>query len=858
MTCLLVVPSCMLRSLAVRRLAPEFGRRTNGLPSVEPEPLAVESRLSYVMRRAITALTCLVITTSCASTLTDPTTSVQTADTAETTPSTSQAGVTTLTPFQTGTGSVIQLPDDRFPTAAAFVDDRFWVIAETSMPEYGLPPAMDAVLLSIDRTTGRPDLEVALSDAPAFLAADDSAVWVAHWKTGAVSRIHPETGEVVATVVLELPFDFGGPDGRLFVPNDIVLGHDSVWVSTARGAVARIDVSSNEVTDIYGLAGSPPDPELAIGPAGVWVTGALGGLVHVTADTGEITTISTAVLGHAADWVFVPGDEIGDPVYVAGEGLGPDDRHRVSRVDAATFEVLGSTRFDEQIIYLGWLNGFAGALEGDGVFTHLSSIPQLGNQVNTTTFAGGQPISGPLRGAWEVDTTGSRMTRIDETGPAPVELPFEINDKMQLRPIPDDLRVSDDWVVLDPGPLSPTGSAAMIWTGGQIVIWGGEALGAGSTRSSGAAYRPDTDTWTSLIPAPLVTSSEAVWTGDELITWSGGFMAAAWQPESNTWRTIEDWPLQGSYYPRAVWTGQEILDVNEGLLVDPITGASRPIAEPPSLHERASVVWVDGYLVSVTGEGAYNLDTDTWTDMPDSGLTPLATAGATLGDTMVAVDYDMQASQYDPVTNSWTPYPEVPLRFSECFPRVHTFRQRQIAEHCSGLGVWNPDRSHWMPIAYPNPNASSTVIAAGDRLFVWGEGFYEFVGDPDQPSRLAVGISNLDVPDGWRVTTVGSVDSGGSIEVETHSSSGDSCTITAIHADAKGVLVSYIVDTPVVVDLQPYVGGEPTNALEVLQSEVDDRYHLVWATGTTDVIDLACDTQTDAEQLAPRFWSPYQ
>jgi hypothetical protein len=817
--------------------------------------LAVESRLSYVMRRAITALTCLGIITSCTSTLSDPTTSVQTADTAETTPSTSQPDVTTSTPFQTGIGSVIQLPDDRFPTAVAFVGDRFWVIAETSMPESGLPPATEAVLLSIDTTAGRTELEVALSNAPALLAADHNAVWVAHWETGAVSRIDPETGEVVATVEFELPFDVGGPNGRLFVPNAIVLGHESVWVSTARGAVARIDVSSNEVTDIYDLGASPPDPEMAIGPAGVWVTGALGGMIHITADTGEITTIPAALLGHAADWIFVPGDEIGDPVYVAGEGLGPDDRHRVSRVDAATFEVLGSTRFDEQIIYLGWLNGFEGALEGGGVFTHLSSIPQLGSQVNTTTFAGGQPISGPLRGAWEIDTAGSRLTRIDETGPVGLDLPFEITDQMQLRPIPNERRVSDDWVALNPGPLSPTGSAAMIWTGKEVVIWGGEALGIGSTRSWGAAYRPDTDTWTILSPGPLVTSSEAVWTGEELITWSGGHMAAAWQPESNTWRTIEDWPLQGSYYRRAVWTGQEILDVNEGLQVDPITGASRPIAEPPSLHERASVVWVDGFLVSVTGEGAYTLDSDTWTDMPDSGLTPLATAGATLGDTMVAVDYEMQASQYDPVTNTWTPYPQVPLRFYECFPRVHAFRQRPIAEHCAGLGVWNPDRNHWMPIAYPNPSASSTVIAAGDRLFVWGEGFHEFVGDLDQPSRLAVGTSILDVPEGWTVT---SVTGGASIDVAIESDAGHSCTVIAIHADSKGVLISYIVDTPSVVDVQPYVGGEPTDALEVLQGEIDDRYHLAWATGTTDVIDLACDTQTDAERLASRVWSPYQ
>lgn len=754
--------------------------------------------------------------------------------------------------------AMIQLPADRFPTDAAFAGERFWVIAVESPPESGQRPATDAYVMSVDAETGAVDIEVMLGDAPVQLVADERAVWVTHWETGAVSRLDPETGEVIATIPLELPFDFGGnQDNFLFIPYDIVIGHGSVWVSTARGAVARIDQPSAELQEMHDMPGNVLIGGLEVGPEGVWVEADAGGLVHISADTGDFSAITRESLGHRGWSVFVPGGEIGDGVYVSGSD--ENDTYVTSRIDPETFDVLGSTEFDEQIIHLGWVNAFVGALDDRGVFTHLSSIPRLGSQVNHTTWSGGYVFE-TFREAWEIDTGGNRLVRIDETGAATVELPFEIDDAAGgRRTVPEGLALSADWEARAPAPIPHRWPAVVAWTGEEIVIWGGESLGGISAVGGGAAYNVEADTWREMGDSPLRGMREAgwVWTGDELVIWTDPDSAAAWQPASNTWRVIDEWPLDASFYRSAVWTGTEILSTG-GFALDPSTGNTRPIADPPAFHERSSVVWVDGFMVSVTSDGAYRVADDEWIEMPVNPLTPLATSGVAVDDELVAVDYEMNAAEYDPGANAWSDLPDLPLRFSECAPNVQVFREQAVVDHCAGLAFWDEADSMWMPVTHPEPTPEfvPTIIAAGDRLFAWGDALYEFAGDPEQPSRLAVGTSVLDVPEGWWVTSVSA--DGDSMQVLLESGRGDTCAITAIHAGADGVLQSYVTDEAIATQIRPHVGGEPQDALVLNAGEIDDRYHLVWATSTTDVIDLACSGQPGAEEVAPRVWSPYQ
>jgi hypothetical protein len=115
---------------------------------------------------------------------------------------------------------------------------------------------------------------------------------------------------------------------------------------------------------------------------------------------------------------------------------------------------------------------------------------------------------------------------------------------------------SDRWQVLPPAPLAGRFGARAVWTGREVLFWGGQS-GAGDTIfADGAAYDPVTRRWRTLPPAPIGprTGHEAVWTGGEMLVW-GGYerccpidsvlhdqAAAAYDPATDTWRLVAPVP----------------------------------------------------------------------------------------------------------------------------------------------------------------------------------------------------------------------------------------------------------------------------------------------------------------------------
>src|SRR5882724_12264577 len=80
------------------------------------------------------------------------------------------------------------------------------------------------------------------------------------------------------------------------------------------------------------------------------------------------------------------------------------------------------------------------------------------------------------------------------------------------------------WRRIKEAPIPPTSGMAAAWTGRQLVVWGGQA-GDGTRQASadGAAYEPAADRWEVLPPAPVAGrfGTSAVWTGREVLFWGG-------------------------------------------------------------------------------------------------------------------------------------------------------------------------------------------------------------------------------------------------------------------------------------------------------------------------------------------------
>jgi hypothetical protein len=148
--------------------------------------------------------------------------------------------------------------------------------------------------------------------------------------------------------------------------------------------------------------------------------------------------------------------------------------------------------------------------------------------------------------------------------------------------------------------------AVSVWTGTELIVWGGftDAGERYAVRGDGGRLDPATGAWRPL-PGEGAPSARgwhaAVWTGDEMIVWGGeadGVVlgdGAAYSPHANRWRRVAD---AGAPAPRvehsAVWTGREMLvlggDLPDGSLLtsygrayDPAADAWRVTATPPGL-----------------------------------------------------------------------------------------------------------------------------------------------------------------------------------------------------------------------------------------------------------------------------------
>lgn len=193
---------------------------------------------------------------------------------------------------------------------------------------------------------------------------------------------------------------------------------------------------------------------------------------------------------------------------------------------------------------------------------------------------------------------------------------------------------------------------ATAWTGRLLVAWGGQtAARSGEAAANGAAYDPAANRWQVLPPSPLTAryGTTAVWTGREVLFWGGqaadGVFAdgAAYEPEARTWRRLPAAPMGARADHQAVWTGREmvvwggyagccpydsVIHDAAAAAYDPATDQWRTIAPVPPLwsgDDGSAVTVVDGDrpLVWRRGHlGAYDAAVDQWEEIPGALAPP--------------------------------------------------------------------------------------------------------------------------------------------------------------------------------------------------------------------------------------------
>jgi N-acetylneuraminic acid mutarotase len=145
--------------------------------------------------------------------------------------------------------------------------------------------------------------------------------------------------------------------------------------------------------------------------------------------------------------------------------------------------------------------------------------------------------------------------------------------------------LSDTWTRTSTkgAPRGRTGQTT-IWTGTQMVIWGGSQY-IDHVYPTGGRYDPAADTWklTSLVGAAGArTGHSAVWTGSTMIVWGGMLQnqagtntGARYDPVANAWTpTSTAGTATARAFHTAIWTGNSMIVWGGGTDVDQDEGST--------------------------------------------------------------------------------------------------------------------------------------------------------------------------------------------------------------------------------------------------------------------------------------------
>ena len=369
--------------------------------------------------------------------------------------------------------------------------------------------------------------------------------------------------------------------------------------------------------------------------------------------------------------------------------------------------------------------------------------------------------------AWPKEAVQSWMSRTQREIPSSIEL---TNSAYTIPTISDDVASCTDNTWAATSLNTPIGriSHTAIWTGTEMIIWGGGVGYPSTPFNSGGRYSPSTDVWitTTRVNAPFPRGGHtAVWTGSEMIVWGGGWRNSGgrYNPITDSWtRTSNTNAPTGRSGHTAVWTGTQMIVwggysgvlgfLNTGGRYNPNTNSwtATSTTNAPAPRDYHTVVWTGGQMIVWGGEtenlvplntgGRYNPSANSWTAMTTTNA-PIArelhTAVWTGSQMIVWGGYDPNfgyfntGGRYSPTTNSWTATNTSNAPTGRYYHTSVWTGSKMIVwggqSASPGFvntgGRYNPGTNSWTTTSVTNAPArrwAHTAVWSGSEMIVWG------------------------------------------------------------------------------------------------------------------------------------------
>jgi hypothetical protein len=327
--------------------------------------------------------------------------------------------------------------------------------------------------------------------------------------------------------------------------------------------------------------------------------------------------------------------------------------------------------------------------------------------------------------------------------------------------------LTDSWQTTSTGANFPPGHRyhAAIWTGSEMIVWGGYYGGAGI--NTGGRYSPSIDSWTavSTVDAPSGRwSHTAVWTGNEMIVWGGSpsltNTGGRYSPYTDSWvsTSIGDNVPIGRSFHTAVWTGREMIVwggwvsnsspnlTNTGGKYEPLTDswqATSTDANVPYARDYHHAIWTGSEMIIWGGTGItktggkYDPGTDSWVPTSTGANLPTGNSENTTvwtGSEMIAWGGGTSTGgRYNPLADSWVPtsiggnVPSGRIYFTSVWTGTDLVvwgGQGGSTTFSNTGGVYCLATDSWVPtsVGANNPAArySHGAVWTGSEMIIWG------------------------------------------------------------------------------------------------------------------------------------------
>jgi hypothetical protein len=303
------------------------------------------------------------------------------------------------------------------------------------------------------------------------------------------------------------------------------------------------------------------------------------------------------------------------------------------------------------------------------------------------------------------------------------------------------LRPRFDPHYLPPGPLTARWSPDVLWTGKEMVVWGGSPSPGPSQLIDGAAYDPNSNEWRMLPSPPLAgeQATRAIWVGTEMVV-IGEEATVAWDPDDDLWRVVArginppldpgmtvatgsdviTWSSEGLHRPRA--------DGEWELIDDPGVGA-------PGLYDGGVLRVVRSTLFAIGHDDCdrlvRRLHGDQWSAPTriSLGASPPACGNpnqtAVVDDGLVIWD-DTSAGtiSYDPASGSVDQLPDFPLPATEHAPGSLQLDGAFLV--ASGLegALFEASDGRWTTTELPGLGTDVDMVWTGEQVLAWAQCCY--------------------------------------------------------------------------------------------------------------------------------------